>query len=198
MPLSSDMMSAPIGDDTTVTSDDAATMPLFDDTIQTEPDIQPVEPKQEKARKSAGRRPYSYDKIRGQVIAFYRRNGRMPKREDIEYDLSFPSWGTIYKYLGRQSEWEKLIPPSLLEPANPNDDASPVEADITTAGENDTTPNDGAFVTESEVVDSTSSEQSQDDVVITTQHHWEEQILHVEISISKPGVSTPIRITISV
>lgn len=75
---------------------------------------------------------YSYDKVKAIIIAFYKRNGRLPTIDDTKADPNLPCLATIYKYLGGKREWEKLISSSLRENETPlPPDNPPVEGQET-------------------------------------------------------------------
>lgn len=125
---------------------------------------------------------YSFEKVKGIMIAYYKRNGRFPTNTDMMSDPSLPSSATIYKYLGHKREWEKLIPPSLREEsAQVEEEKPPTEEDPLKEG---SPANDGiSFSTEPFIV---------------ARHHWQGDTMVVEISVSKPGSDKPILITLAV
>ena len=140
-------------------------------------------------------------KIKGIIIAFYKRNGRLPTSDDIYADPNLPCAATIHKYLGGKREWEKLIPPSLRGKSESsstskvddvtNPDALPKEVGEPKADE---TPQE----------DRPSKQGTSPNITLDTEptivakHHWEGDTMFVDIKIFKPGRQNPIFITIAV
>ena len=120
-------------------------------------------------KKDPRNQKYTREQVKGKLIAFYRRNGRMPTKVDVESDPDMPSWATLHKHFGYKSEWVKLIPQEL------RDRSSPLR-----------------------VIQVTPGQVSEDGVKIITSHHWQGNDLFVEIKINRPDRINPILITLTV
>lgn len=121
-------------------------------------------------KKKSRTQKYTREQLKGQIIAFYRRNGRMPSQTDVASDPNMPSWATLYKHLGHKSEWVKLIPQELRE--------EPSLSDVTQAPSEQVSEGGG--------------------VRIITSHRWRGNALFVEVAINRPDRIDPILITLSV
>lgn len=152
-------------------------------------------PKQSKTTFRSSGRPqqYSYEQLRDKIIAFYRRNGRLPTQEDVSSDPSLPSWATLYKHLGKSSGWGQLIPSELREkPTSPDDINSTIEY-IESSKEESLV---NAPKEEPQAV--TPNEGNKGEPIINTQHRWKGDTMYVMFTILKPGNLTPIQLTIAV
>ena len=120
-------------------------------------------------------REYDYEKVKDLVVSFYKEHGRFMTRSEVSTrGGEFPSWATIYNYLGPRSKWIDLVPQFTREEVAQRNKSS------------------------SESSEGLHEMNSNEKPIVTTQYHFEEDALLIELNILKPGQTQPIKITFSV